>query len=118
MAKSVKLADGMMVAVRREAVLHRRTVAGQITLRIRLGRAIEQSGAYDHARVTAALEGRLDTVALRDEEVAAWLNAFTKKMSAPTVDEKTFFAKRRKLGLGVGLDAAGKLVHAGSDAAA
>jgi hypothetical protein len=118
MAQSVKLADDVMAAVRREAELHSRSVAGQITHWLRLGRAIEQSGAYDHARVTAALEGRLDTVELREEEAVAWLEAFTEKMSAPSAAEKAFFAKRRKLGRGVGLDAAGNLVHAGSDAAA
>lgn len=118
MAQSVKLADDVMAAVRREAELHSRSVAGQLTHWVRLGRAIEQSGTYDHARVTAALEGRLDTLELRDEEAIAWLDAFTEKMSAPSAMEKAFFAKRRKLGRGVGLDAAGNLIYAGSDAPA
>ena len=118
MAQSVKLADDVMAVVRKEAELHSRSVAGQITHWLRLGRAIEQSGAYDHARVTAALDGRLDTVELRDEEAAAWLDAFTERMSAPSTAEQDFFAKRRRLGRGVGLDAAGNLVHAGSDATA
>ncbi|MCD1619281.1 hypothetical protein ACFSDD_23795 [Salipiger marinus] len=119
MAQSVKLSDDVMASVRREADLHSRSVAGQITHWLRLGRAIEQSGAYDHTRVTAALEGRLDTVELGDEEAAAWLDAFTEKMSAPSTTEQAFFAKRQKLGRGVGLDAAGNLIHAaGSDAAA
>lgn len=116
MAQSVKLADEIMAAVRREADLRSRSVAGQITHWLRLGRAIEQSGAYDHARVTAALEGRLDTAELREEEAVAWLDAFTDKMSSPSAAEKAFFAKRQKLGQGVGLDAAGNLVHAGADA--
>jgi hypothetical protein len=118
MAQSVKLSDDVMAAVRREADLHSRSVAGQITHWIRLGRAIEQSGTYDHARLTAALEGRLDTAELREEEAAAWLEAFTEKMSVPSTAERAFFAKRRKLGQGVGLDAAGNLVYAGSDTAA
>lgn len=118
MAQSVKLADDVMAAVRKEAELHSRSVAGQLTHWVRLGKAIEQSGAYDHARVTAALDGRLDTVELREEEAIAWLDAFTEKMSSPSATEQAFFAKRRKLGQGVGLDAAGNLIHAGSDAAA
>lgn len=117
MAQSVKLADDVMAAVRREADLHSRSVAGQITHWLRLGKAIEQSGAYDHARVTAALDGRLDPVELREEEAIAWLDAFTEKMSAPAPTEQAFFAERRQLGRGVGLDAAGNLVHAGPDAA-
>jgi len=118
MAQSVKLADEIMAAVRREADLHSRSVAGQITHWLRLGRAIEQSGAYDHARVTAALERSLDTVELREEEAVAWLDAFTEKMSGPSATERAFFAKRQKLGQGVGLDAAGNLVHATPDASA
>ena len=117
MAQSVKLADDVMAAVRREADLHSRSVAGQITHWLRLGKAIEQSGAYDHARVTAALDGRLDPVELREEEAIAWLDAFTEKMATPAPTEQAFFAERRQLGRGVGLDAAGNLVHAGPDAA-
>lgn len=117
MARSVKLADDVIATVRREADIHSRSVAGQITHWLRLGRAIEQSGAYDHARVTAALEGRLDTADLREEEAITWLDAFSEKMSTPSPAEQRFFANRRKLGRGVGLDAAGNLIHAGSDAA-
>ena len=117
MAQSVKLADDIMAVVRREAEIHSRSVAGQITHWVRLGRAIESGGTYDHARVTAALEGRLDPVELREEEGCAWLDAFSEKMSSPSEMEQTFFAERRKLGRGVGLDAAGNLVHAGIDAA-
>lgn len=120
MAQSVKLADDVMAAARREADLHSRSVAGQITHWLRIGRAIEQSGAYDHARVTAALEGRIDPRDLREEERAAWLDAFTETMSVPcSATEEKLFAGRRKLGRGVGLDAAGNLIHAaGPDRAA
>jgi|TARA_R110001592_G_C12574014_1_gene692700 hypothetical protein len=112
MAQSVKLADDVMTLVRREAELHSRSVAGQITYWLKLGRAIEHSGAYDHARITAALEGGLDTVQLREDEEVAWLEAFTEKMGQPSEAEKGFFARRQALGQGVGLDAGGNLVYA------
>jgi hypothetical protein len=118
MAQSVKLADDVMAVVRREADRQSRSVAGQITHWVRLGKAIEQSGAYDHARVTAALEGRLDTTVLREDEEIAWLEGFTDQMSTPSSSERAWFARRRQLGRGVGLDAAGNLVFAGSDPAA
>lgn len=117
MAQSVKLSDDVMSVVRREADLHSRSVAGQITHWLRLGRAIEQSGTYDHARVSAALDGRIDTVDLREEEAIAWLDAFTEKMSSPSTIERDFFVQRQRLGRGVGLDVAGNLVHAEPDAA-
>ncbi|MGR3592217.1 MAG: TA system antitoxin ParD family protein [Limimaricola soesokkakensis] len=118
MAQSVKLADEVMALVRREAALHSRSVAGQITHWLKIGRAIEQSGTYDHTRITAALEGRLDTTQLREEEETAWLDAFTEKMGQPSEAEEAFYAGRRALGRGVGLDAGGNLTYATDDAAA
>ncbi|MGP3699712.1 TA system antitoxin ParD family protein [Rhodobacter sp. NSM] len=118
MAQSVKLADDIMALVRREAELNSRSVAGQITHWLRIGRAIEQSGSFDHARIVAALEGRRDTTRLSEGEEAAWLDAFTEKMGRPSEAEESFFARRQALGRGVGLDAGGNLVHAGTDTAA
>lgn len=112
MAQSVKLADEVMALVRREADLHSRSVAGQITHWLKLGRAIEQSDSFDHARITAALDGRLDTVHLSQEEEAAWLDDFTEAMAQPTAAEQAFHAERQLLGRGVGLDAGGNLIRA------
>lgn len=117
MAQSVKLADDVMALVRREADLHSRSVAGQITHWLKLGRAIESSGSYYHARLTAVLEGRLDTTALSEEEEVAWLDAFTEKLSRPSEAELAFHAGRQALGRGVGLDAGGNLVYAKGDGA-
>lgn len=118
MAQSVKLADEIMALVRREADLHSRSVAGQITHWLRIGRAIEHSGRFDHARITTALEGKLDTTELREGEEVAWLDAFTEKMGTPSDAETSFFAERQSLGQGVGLDAGGNLIYAEGDAAA
>jgi len=118
MAQSVKLADEIMSLVRREADLHSRSVAGQITHWLKIGRAIEHSGSFDYARITAALEGRLDTIQLGDEEEVAWLDAFTEKMAQQSEAEQVYFAERQALGRGVGLDAGGNLVYAKDDTAA
>lgn len=45
-AQSAKLADDIMSIVRREARLHRRSVAGHNTHWVQIGRAIENSGKY------------------------------------------------------------------------
>ncbi len=79
-AQSVKLPADIMMLVRREAEVQSRSVAGQIAHWLKIGRAIEQSASFDHARVVAALEGQLDTVELSAAEEAAWLDAFTRKM--------------------------------------
>lgn len=65
----------------------------------------------DHDRITVALEGRLDTTQLTEEEEAAWLDAFTEKMGQPSAAEIEFYRRRQELGLGVGLDDDGRLVR-------
>jgi hypothetical protein len=112
MAQSVKLADDIMALVRHEAELHSRSVAGQISHWLKIGRAIEQSGRFDHARITAALEGKLDTTQLEEAEEAAWLDAFTEKMGQTSKAEEAVHARRQALGRGVGLDAGGNLIYA------
>lgn len=110
MAQSIKLADDIMKIVRRESELQSRSVAGQVAHWVRIGRAIEQSGHFDHARITAALAGQTETSTLTSEEKDVWLDSFVEKMGQPGPDEKSYFAGRRQLGLGVGLDAAGNLI--------
>lgn len=111
MAQSVKLADDIMQIVRRESELQSRSVAGQIAHWVRIGRAIEKSGNFDHARITAALAGQTDTARLTGEEKDVWLDGFVEKMGRAGPDEEAFHARRRRLGLGVGLDEAGNLVR-------
>lgn len=66
----------------------------------------------DHIRAAAAPEGKLGTSDLTEEEHAAWIEAFSEKMGEPGKNEEAFFARRRRLGLGVGLDENGNLVYA------
>ena len=111
MAQSIKLGDDIMKIIRRESELQSRSLAGQIAHWVRIGRAIEQSGNFDHARISAALAGDIETTELTGEEKDVWLDSFIEKMGQPGSDEEAFFARRRQLGLGVGLDAAGNLVR-------
>jgi len=100
-----------MKIVRRESELQSRSIAGQIVHWVRIGRAIEKSGNFDHARITAALAGDIETTDLTGEEKDVWLDSFVEKMAQPGPDENAFFARRRRLGLGIGLDEAGRLVR-------
>lgn len=112
MAQSVKLADEIMDIARRESEIQSRSLAGQITHWMRIGRAIESSGRFDHGRLSAALNGELETRFLTEEEKSVWLDAFSEKMGMPDPAEDAFFAERRALGRGVGLDCAGNVVSA------
>lgn len=111
MAQSVKLNEEVMALVRREAKLQNRSVAGQISHWLSIGRAIELSGSYDHQHITAALEAALPPEALTAEEHEAWLDAFADKMAEPGPEEQAFFARRRQLGRGVGLSDTGEIVR-------
>lgn len=59
MAQSIKLADDVMSVVRRESTLQSRSVAGQVTHWVNIGRAIEKSETFDYARIKAALSAEI-----------------------------------------------------------
>ena len=46
-----------------------------------------------------------------DESDPKWTEWFIEKMGQPGPDEEGFFERRRRLGIGVGLDEDGKLVY-------
>jgi hypothetical protein len=111
MAQSVKLADDVMAHVRRQAHLNSRSVAGQITHWVSIGRAIEQSPSFDYRRIGAALEAALSPDSLGAEEQEVWFAEFADRMAEPAEAEHAFFARRRQLGQGVGMADSGELVR-------
>ncbi|MDD9910807.1 MAG: hypothetical protein OXR62_14105 [Ahrensia sp.] len=111
MAQSVKLADDIMDVVRSESAVQSRSVAGQLAHWVKIGRAIEQSGTYDHHNVTAALEGKLSPDDLTAGEQDVWFELFNMKMMETNEIEQEFFAERRRRGVGVGLSEDGELVY-------
>ncbi|WP_018698197.1 ParD-like family protein [Amorphus coralli] len=111
MAQSIKLSDEVMDVVRREAELQSRSIAGQLTHWARIGRAVEKTGRFDYRRIEQALGGKLSPDALSSDEQDVWFDAFAEAVTGPTAEEEAFFAERRKLGRGVGLDENGRLVR-------
>lgn len=110
MAQSVKFADDALVEdARATAELQSRSLAGQITHWARIGRAIERSGHFDHAKISRALAGEIETTALTAEEKAVWSERFLAKMAEAGPDEEAFFAELRKSGKAVGIDALGQV---------
>jgi hypothetical protein len=111
MAQSVKFADDALVEdARITADLQSRSLAGQITHWARIGRAIERSGHFDHAKISRVLAGEIETTALTAEEKAVWSEQFLAMMAEPGPEEDRHFAVLRKSGKAVGLDASGKVV--------
>lgn len=111
MAQSVELSDEVMPLVRCEAELQNRSVSEQITHWLRIGRAIEKCGAFDHARISAALAGELQTTELTALEKAVWSERFLEKMSEPGPGEEDFFAELLRKGNASGLDVSGDMVR-------
>ena len=72
MPQTVRLPDSEMADIRREAARQSRSLAGQIVHWVRIGRAMERSARFEHARVQAALDGRLSPDRLSGEEQEAW----------------------------------------------
>jgi hypothetical protein len=114
MGQSVKLSDDVMEAVRRESGVQSRSVAGQITHWLKIGRAIEQSPNFDYARVKEALVAAHSPDTLNGEEQEIWAAEFADLMTEPSAQEADFFAGRKQSGQGVGLDDSGALVTAES----
>ncbi|MCF7748507.1 hypothetical protein GLP43_13160 [Sulfitobacter sp. M39] len=115
MGQSVKLADDLVEMVRHEAKLHHRSIAGQVSHWLKIGRAIEQSGKLDYKRVDAALCGVIDTTELTEAEEAVWVDAFTEKMGHPTDAERELHRQRRGLRLSGELGTDGNLLHTNGD---
>ncbi len=112
MAHYVKLADEIIAEIRRESKLQGRSVAGQLAHWVRIGRTIEKSKAFDYKRIRDALEGTLSPDALAPVEQDVWFDHSTANMIASGEQEKAFYAKRQKLGRGVGMSCSGELVYA------
>lgn len=109
--QSVKLPDDILVKVREEADLQGRSIAGQVTHWLKIGRAIEKSKAIDHQRIRDALKGALSPDELTPEEQNFWRYQFVAKMSEPQTQDKVLHEKRHKLGRGVGMRSSGELFY-------
>jgi len=111
MAQSIKLADDIMTSVRREAELQSRSLAGQVAHWVKIARAVERSGTFDYRRIEDALEARLSPDELTGDEQDVWFAEFGDATAKPSDGEADFFAERRRLGHGVGMNDQGDLVR-------
>lgn len=111
MAQSIKIPDEEMELVRKEAELSSRSIAGQVTHWMRIGRSIERAPEFGYVHVREALEGKRSPDVLSGEEQAVYLDELMSGATVETPEQAAFFEKRRKAGLGVGARADGKIVR-------
>ena len=107
MAQSIKISDDEMDMVRAAADLNSRSIAGQVTHWMRIGRSIKQAPEFTYAHIRDALEGNRSPDGLTGEEQAVYIDQLLAELSEETPEQAAFFAKRRSDGLGVGLNADG-----------
>lgn len=110
MAQSIKISDAEMETIRREAEISSRSIAGQVTHWIRIGRSIERAPEFTYDHVRDALNGNRSPDALTGEEQVVFIDELLAEASTSTDEQTAFFEKRRRKGLGVGLDDSGRVV--------
>ncbi len=113
MSKSVKFADVTFIDnARAEAETQSRSLADQIIHWARIGRAVERSQSYDHAKISRVLMGEVETTILTGEEKAVWSDQFMERMSEPGLAEEAFFKKLRESGKAVDVKTSGETIWA------
>lgn len=111
MARSIKIPDQEMELVREEAKLSSRSIAGQVTHWLRIGRSIERSPDFSYTQVREALGGHRSPDDLSGKEQAVYLDELMAEASETTEEQRALFTKRREQGLGAGMDAAGNIIR-------
>ena len=111
MAQSIKIPEQQMELLRREASLASRSIAGQVTHWMRIGRSIERAPDFNCAHIREALQARRSPDALTSEEQAVYVDELMDIAATETPVQAEFYAGRREAGLGVGSDKAGKIVR-------
>ncbi len=111
MAQSIKISDQDMEIIRAEAELSSRSIAGQVTHWMKIGRAIERAPEFTYEHVRQALAAEKSPDALTGEEQAVYIDELLAAAAVETPQQAAFFEKRRREGLGVGTDENGDIVR-------
>lgn len=109
MAQSIKISDDEMELIRSEAELSSRSIAGQVTHWMRIGRSIERAPEFTYEHVRDALNGKRGPDTLTGEEQAVFIDELLAQAGDETPEQRALFVERRKQGLGVGLDESGNI---------
>jgi len=103
MAQSIKISDDELELVRAAASTNSRSVAGQVTHWLRIGRSIEEAPEFTYADIQDALQGKRSPDQLTEKEQAVYIDQLLAEVSEETPEQADFFENRRKKGLGVGI---------------
>ena len=84
---AVKISTPIVEHARAAAKLHSRSISGQVEHWVRIGRAIERSPGYDHARIEAALRAEVAYDDLTGEEQRVYHDRLDEMVGTYSQDE-------------------------------
>lgn len=117
MAKSsIKIAAHDLETLRREAKLTKRSISGQASYWMAIGKAVEHSGIFDVANVRKALSRQVSPDVLTGPEQEVFVDELLEAARVQTPEQEALFEDRRKRGIGVGLDRDGEIVQESGEA--
>lgn len=108
---TLTLEQAMQASITAAAARSGRSQSDQIAHWLMNGRAIDESAGFDFSKVEAALSGKRDTKDLTETERMVWNACIQDLLARPDQGEDDFYARRRARGLGVGLDADGRIAR-------
>ena len=111
MAQSIKISDDELELVRAAAATNSRSIAGQVTHWLRIGRSIEETPEFTYAHIQDALKGKRSPDELSGKEQTVYIDQLLAEVSGETPEQGDFFKERREKGLGVGIGVDGAIQH-------
>jgi len=92
MVRTIKISDKAITLIEGEIKTSKRSLGGQAEHWMNIGRAIEQSSAFDYERIKTALAAQIDYDNLTIEEQEVFFNDFSDSMwEEPSAETQSFF---------------------------
>lgn len=111
MAQSIKISDDEMALLQTEAKITNRTITEQAEHWLQTGRTTEYASAVSRQRLRDALAGAVSADDLTAQENELFFDTFSTAMWDLSEQQQAFFAHRKQLGLGVGLNEQDQIIH-------
>lgn len=107
---TIKIPSALLEAARDEAALQDRSISGQVSHWMRIGRAIERSDRFSFDQVRDVLAGEQSPDALTADEQTAWFALIDEQINLPDSDIDRAFAALGETSGAAGYDEDDQLV--------
>ena len=110
-AGTIKIHSTLLDAARDEAALQDRSISGQVSHWMKIGRAIERSGSFSYDHIREALVGARSPDELTGDEQIVWFALSDEDINTPNSDVDDAFAALGDVQGASGYDEDGKLIQ-------